>query len=84
MTKPILLTDKMLVLTDEKQVLCVYPHRDSDYTKITAKTERAVIVGYGAPRIAQEQLKEAVERTLEYIKRISGGEIETAEIWKIH
>jgi DNA/RNA-binding domain of Phe-tRNA-synthetase-like protein len=80
MTKPILLTEKMLVLTDEKQVLCVYPHRDSDCTKITAKTERAVIIGYGAPRIGQEQLKEAVERTLEYIKRISGGEIETVKI----
>lgn len=80
MTEPILLTDKMLVLTDEKQVLCVYPDRDSDYTKITAQTEHAVIIGYGAPRIGQEQLKEAVERTLEYIKRISCGEIETVKI----
>jgi DNA/RNA-binding domain of Phe-tRNA-synthetase-like protein len=80
MTKPILLTEKMLVLTDEKQVLCLYPYRDSDCTKITVQTERAVIIGYGAPRIGQEQLKEAVERTLEYIKCISGGEIETAKI----
>jgi DNA/RNA-binding domain of Phe-tRNA-synthetase-like protein len=80
MTKPILLTDKMIVLTDEKRVLCVYPYRDSEYTKITAQTERAAIIGYGAPRISQEQLKEAVERTLECIKRTSGGEIQTVKI----
>ncbi|MGD0978295.1 MAG: phenylalanine--tRNA ligase beta subunit-related protein [Candidatus Bathyarchaeia archaeon] len=81
MDKPMQLTEKMLILTDEKQVLCVYPYRDSDHTKITLSTQKAVVIGYGAPRIAQEQLKAAVERTLEYIKRISGGEIETIRVF---
>ena len=61
MDKPMLLTEKMLVLTDEKQVLCVYPYRDSDHTKITLRTQKPVIIGYGAPGIGQEQLKEAFE-----------------------
>jgi DNA/RNA-binding domain of Phe-tRNA-synthetase-like protein len=73
--------EKMLILTDEKQVLCVYPYRDSDQTKITLLTQKAVIIGYGAPRIDQEQLKAAVERTLEYIRCISGGEIETIKVF---
>lgn len=81
MDKPMLLTEKNLVLTDEKQVLCVYPYRDSDHTKITLQTQNAVIIGYGAPGIGQTQLKEAVERTLEYIKLVSGGEIKTLRVF---
>jgi DNA/RNA-binding domain of Phe-tRNA-synthetase-like protein len=82
MDKPMQLTEKMLILTDEKQVLCVYPYRDSDHTKITLLTRKAVIIGYGAPRIDQEQLKAAVERTLQYIKRVSSGEIETIKVFE--
>jgi DNA/RNA-binding domain of Phe-tRNA-synthetase-like protein len=81
MDKPVLLTERMLVLTDEKQILCVYPYRDSDHTKITLQTQKAIIIGYGAPRIGQPQLKEAAERTLEYIKLVSGGEIETLRVF---
>jgi len=81
MDKPMLLTEKMLVLTDEKQILCVYPYRDSDNTKITLRTHKPVIIGYGAPAIGQEQLKAGVERTMEYIKRVSGGEIETISVF---
>jgi DNA/RNA-binding domain of Phe-tRNA-synthetase-like protein len=75
MNKPMLLTSKMLVLTDERQILCIYPYRDSESTKITDKTKNAVIVGYGALGIGDDQLKQAVETTLEYIKQVSGGEI---------
>jgi DNA/RNA-binding domain of Phe-tRNA-synthetase-like protein len=64
----------MLVLADEKQVLSIYPYRDSDHTKITEKTQDVLVVGYGAPEIAQEQLRKAVETTLSYIKLVSGGE----------
>jgi DNA/RNA-binding domain of Phe-tRNA-synthetase-like protein len=81
MSKPITLTDKMLVLADQKQVLCIYPHRDSDYTKITEQTRNVVIVGYGAPGIEENQLSEAVETTLSYIKAVSAGEIQTIRIF---
>lgn len=81
MDKPIVLTEKTLVLTDEKQVLCVYPYRDSDHTKITLRTQKTVIIGYGAPAIGQEQLKAAVEKTMGYIKHVSGGEIETISVF---
>jgi len=80
MSKPMTLTDKMLVLTDEKQVLCIYPHRDSDYTKITERTRDVIIVGYGAPEITEEQLKEVVEITLSYIKQVAGGETEIVKV----
>ena len=82
MNKPILLNEKMLVLIDEKRVLCIYPYRDCDQTKITLGTHNAVIVGYGAPRITCEGLKEAVEKTLEYVRSVSGGQVESVEISK--
>jgi len=75
MDTPMQLTDRMLVLTDERRVLCIYPYRDCDHTKISLETRNAVIVGYGAPGITMEQLKRAVEMTLAYIKQVSGGEI---------
>jgi len=81
MNKPMFLTEKVLVLTDERQVLCVYPYRDSDCTKITNQTQDAVIVGYGAPRIEEGQLKEAVEKTLEYIRSVSGGKVELVKVF---
>jgi len=81
MSKPMTLSDKMLVLTDEKQVLCIYPYRDSDYTKITEQTRNVLIVGYGAPGITEQQLKEAVETTLFYIKMVSGGEAEMVKVF---
>ena len=81
MNKPIILTDKMLVLADEKQILCIYPYRDSDYTKITGQTRNVLIVGYGAPGITEEQLKETVETTLSYIRLVSGGETEMVKVF---
>ncbi|MGB9740606.1 MAG: B3/B4 domain-containing protein [Candidatus Bathyarchaeia archaeon] len=75
MSKPVNLSDKMLVLADERQILCIYPYRDCDGTKITEQTRNVLIVGYGAPGISIENLRNAVETTLSYIKDVSGGEI---------
>ncbi len=75
MEKPLTLTDKMLVLADIKQVLCIYPYRDADQTKITEQTENVLIVGYGAPGINECQIEEAVEKALFYIKETCHGEL---------
>lgn len=83
MNKHMTLTDKMLVLADEKRILCIYPYRDLDHTKITGRTRNVLIVGYGAPRITREQLKEAVETTISYIKLVSDGETETIKVFSL-
>mgnify|MGYP001063581888 CR=1 FL=1 len=74
LSKPVTLMDKVLILADKKQVLCIYPYRDSDHTKITERTRSVLIVGYGAPGITEQQLREAVETTLSFIELVSGGE----------
>lgn len=82
MNKPLILEEKMLVLADEEQVLCIYPYRDADATKITMQTQNVLIVGYGAPGISEGQLREAVETTLSYIKQVSDGEIEMVKAFR--
>jgi DNA/RNA-binding domain of Phe-tRNA-synthetase-like protein len=81
MSKPMPLEEKMLVLSDKSQVLCIYPYRDADRTKITMQTGDAVIIGYGAPGIANQQLEEAVQTTLAYVKQVARGEIEMAKVF---
>jgi DNA/RNA-binding domain of Phe-tRNA-synthetase-like protein len=81
MSNPMSLMDKMLVLADQKRVLCVYPYRDSDHTKITESTRNVLIIGYGAVGIDRQELMEAVKTTLAYIKLVSGGEIEMIKVF---
>jgi len=82
MNKPVTLTGKMLVLADEKQILCIYPYRDSNHTKITEQTRNVLIVGYGAPGITDEQLKKAIEKTTSYINLVSNGETKLIRVLK--
>jgi len=81
MDKPTALKSNMLVLADTKRVLCIYPHRDADQTKITEKTRNILLVGYGAPGITVQQLEEAVKTALDYIKTACGGEIQTVKVF---
>ncbi|MGA9388470.1 MAG: phenylalanine--tRNA ligase beta subunit-related protein [Candidatus Bathyarchaeia archaeon] len=81
MSKPATLTDKTLVLTDEKQVLCVYPYRDSDHSKITLQTHNVLIIAYGSPGITEKQLRNAVETSLSYIEQTSQGEITMTKVF---
>lgn len=82
MEAPTMLTRKMLVLVDEKQVVCVYPYRDAEATKITDKTRNVVVVGYGAPPIRQNELTNAVETALSFIQQTSGGKKEAVSVFK--
>jgi len=82
MPKPIKLKNNMLVLADTHQVLCIYPYRDADATKISEETKEVIIVGYGAPGIDEQRLRNAVETTLEFIESVAGGEKEAIKVFK--
>ncbi|MEM2766994.1 MAG: phenylalanine--tRNA ligase beta subunit-related protein [Candidatus Bathyarchaeia archaeon] len=81
MERPITLTDKMLVLADSKRVLCIYPHRDADFTKIVEETRNVLIVSYGVPGVSIQQVEEAAKTALEYIVVACGGEIQTVKVF---
>jgi DNA/RNA-binding domain of Phe-tRNA-synthetase-like protein len=82
MKTPIQLKRNMLVLADEKQVLCIYPYRDCDYTKITLKTRNVALVGYGVPETTSGQIKEAVEMALTFISEVAGGKTESTNVFR--
>jgi DNA/RNA-binding domain of Phe-tRNA-synthetase-like protein len=82
MDKPAKFQEKVLLVADKKQILCVYPYRDADTTKITDKTRNVLIIGYGAPSISQNQLVEAVEKASTYIVTVAGGEKETVKVFQ--
>lgn len=82
MDRPMPLTEKILVLADENRILCIYPYRDSDSTKISLQTQNVSLVGYGAPGITEGLLKEAVETGLQFIRKVSGGQLEFIEVFK--
>lgn len=82
MKAPIRLEKRMLVLADRKQIVCIYPYRDAEATKITKKTRNVVIVGYGAPKVQREELTKAVKTALSFIQQTSGGKTETVRVFK--
>lgn len=75
------LRKKVLLVADKRQILCVYPYRDADATKITEKTRNVLIIGYGAPGITQKQLVDTVEKALDYIEKVAGGVKETVNVF---
>ena len=81
MQTPKHLDEKMLLVTNGRQVVCIYPHKDADATKITGKTDDILLVGYGAPKVQKNRLVEAVELALTYISRTSGGGIGGVEVF---
>jgi DNA/RNA-binding domain of Phe-tRNA-synthetase-like protein len=72
---------KALLVADTRQILCVYPYRDADITKINARTRNVLIIGYGAPSISRDQLVDAVEKALTYIKSTAGGARERVNVF---
>lgn len=82
MDVPAKLTGQMLVLADKNHVMCIYPHRDADATKITNRTKNVLVVGYGAAGINGSWLVKAVKTALSYIQTTSNGNIEEVEVYK--
>ena len=82
MNKPARFPEKVLLVVDKKQILCVYPYRDADATKINGKTRNVLIIGYGAPSISESQLVDAVEKALNYIEKGTGGSRETVNVFQ--
>jgi DNA/RNA-binding domain of Phe-tRNA-synthetase-like protein len=82
MNKPMKFSRKALLVADTKQILCIYPCRDADVTKINGKTRSVLIIGYGAPSISGDQLVDAVEKALTYIKSTASGVKETVNVFR--
>ena len=58
-----------IVIADEEKIVCIFPYRDSDITKITEETKEAIIVLCGVKGIEHSYLRSAAEQTLEIVER---------------
>ncbi len=73
MNKPLELKGGEIIIADKEKIIAVYPHRDSDMTKITDSTHNITLLTCGAPQIVKETLIRAEDTAVEYIVRFCGG-----------
>lgn len=60
-------------LYDGKRVLHLYPHRDSELTKITFDTKNVLVMSCGVPGVKISEITRAAELTRDYILKYAGG-----------
>ncbi|HOJ96408.1 MAG TPA: phenylalanine--tRNA ligase beta subunit-related protein [Methanospirillum sp.] len=73
MERPLTLQRNQVILTDENEIIAVYPYRDSDGTKITQDTKKIHIVSCGVPKIEPQTVMAAYELAAEYLKEYNAG-----------
>ncbi len=69
-----------IVVSDKEKIVCVYPYRDSELSKIESNTSRILILGYSVPGVSMDKIVSAVRKACENIKIVCGGVIEKIEI----
>ncbi|MBR1369778.1 tRNA synthetase subunit beta [Methanocalculus chunghsingensis] len=69
MTKPVILNENQVILTDAEAIIAIYPYRDSDATKITIATEAIHLVACGVPKVESGKVARAYEIAVRYLNR---------------
>jgi DNA/RNA-binding domain of Phe-tRNA-synthetase-like protein len=69
MKKEIELKGNEIVISDMEKLIAIYPYRDSERTKISLETKNILMLVCGVPKIEEEELVNAGELTVEYIKK---------------
>ncbi len=65
-----------LVVSDQKGIICVYPYRDAERTKLTLDTKTLILMTAGVPGISEESLSKGTFRAVEFIQKVAGGRVE--------
>jgi DNA/RNA-binding domain of Phe-tRNA-synthetase-like protein len=73
MQKLIPLRRNQVVLTDEKDIVAIYPYRDADSTRVTIHTRNIHLVSCGVPQIDQEMVQRAYKTCARYLEEFTGG-----------
>jgi len=75
------LTGKEIVLTDEEKILCVYAHGDVEATKVTDATTDVLLVAYGVPGMAAEEVARDLRAAASMILEFCGGTLVSSEVF---
>ncbi|MCS4541151.1 MAG: phenylalanine--tRNA ligase beta subunit-related protein [Euryarchaeota archaeon] len=63
-----------IVISDKEKLIAIYPHRDSDQTKVTDMTRNILLLVCGVPGIEEKILQDAGNVAVKYIIKYCGGE----------
>lgn len=80
MDKPVIMRGYEIVLSDNGGLIAIYPYRDSERTKITEKTRRAILVFCGVPGVGINMLNRAMGIAVDLIVRFCGGIVTPLEV----
>jgi len=61
------------VVSDSKRIMFLYPHRDSELTKVDMNTRRVLILGAGVPGVDRPLVRRAVNLSIELLERFCSG-----------
>jgi DNA/RNA-binding domain of Phe-tRNA-synthetase-like protein len=81
MEKPVVLQEKQVILNDSKNIVAVYPYRDSDATKVTMDTRNIRILICGVPRVERERVIKEFDVCAGYLKKYAGGVPSSPEVF---
>lgn len=73
MKDPEILSGGEPVVADRRNLIAIYPYRDSDETKVTEATKNVLFLICGVPGIPAVVLEEVAALTVENVKRFCGG-----------
>jgi len=73
MDKPITLCGREVVLSDDAGLIAIYPHRDSERTKIIETTRNALLIFCGVPGVGLDMLRGAMNLAVNLIIKFCGG-----------
>lgn len=71
-----------VVLSDSRNILHLYPHRDSKLTSVDLNTKNVLIVAYGAPGIPYMLVRDAVDKSFRYLSMFCYGR-RFSEVFKV-
>jgi DNA/RNA-binding domain of Phe-tRNA-synthetase-like protein len=73
MQEPTTLHRNQVILTDDNEIVAVYPYRDADATRVTLHTHNIHLVSCGVPSIDPEVVMGAYGLCARYLEEYTNG-----------
>lgn len=64
---------RQLVLADDEKIVGLYPHRDSELSKITSYTKSILLITCGVPGVSMKNLYDAAKAASNFLEDYCGG-----------
>ena len=74
------LKENQVILTTGNKILSIYPHRDSNVTKVDENTKNLLLLAYGIPDLNNKIIKTSIDTLVKYVTLSAGGELKKSGI----